>query len=495
MSLLLGYDSDSASENERKESTSTDLSVNLIPSSSINVTKKSLSGQYQETIIDPHQFRKNKRLLQFADSTGNITESKRVKAFQDTKVTKAKIQEYKQRNPKKSKGDPSHFDGEEDAFKGSWPSSQSESPSESETEGDNHSESILKPLNIPVREFQETSKFYGNKLKNSSIFDYPADYEVRFATTIPGQKEYFVPKKLLSSFKAHNSAITSLEFLPNSGHMILSSGNDGMIKLWSTTKPKSLIRDYTAHPKSVKHVTFSSTGEEFISCSYDKTVKIWDTETGKVKYKHNINSNPNMCTFVPNNPSEFMVALDSKRVEHFDWRSGEMVQLYEHHESAVTWVEFLDDGTKFVTASDDRTLKVWDIRINMPIKYIQDHKQQAMPVVKRHPNGKHFVGQSMDNQILTYSSSQNDKFKKNNLKVFSGHKCAGYAIKMGFTPDGKTLFSGDSTGECFFWDWKTCKIINRIKVSKEVISCVDVHPLETSMMTMAGYDGHIYIYN
>lgn len=489
MSLVGDY-SCSESDGETPVKKDQTNSMIVLDSESSNTTK-TVAGTYQNKIIDATQFTRNKRLYENGDSSGN-DEMKRMKMFNETKATKAKSKEFYKNQTKKSKGDILNIDVDENSYKGSWASSDSSSAEEDKEI--NETQDSEPQAQIPS-EAEETSRFYGNKSKNYNLLDTPADYQVRFAMTIPGQKEYFVPKKLLSSYKAHKSAITSLKFFPNTGHTLLSSGNDGMIKLWSVTNPKKLLRDYNGHQRPVKHTEFSPDGDNIISCSYDKTVKVWDTETGKVLRRTTVQTNPNMCCFVPNNPNEYMVALDGKRVEHYDLRTGDSVQTYEHHESSVTWIEFLNDGKQFITASDDRSLKIWDMKINMPIKYIQDPKQQAIPVVKKHPNGKWFAGQSMDNQVLVYSTDSGQKFKKNNNKVFTGHKCAAYAIKMGFTPDGKTLFSGDCTGYCYFWDWQTTQVVSRIKVSNEVISNVDVHPLENSLYSMAGYDGNIYLYS
>ena len=57
---------------------------------------------------------------------------------------------------------------------------------------------------------------------------------------------------------------------------------------------------------------------------------------------------------------------------------------------------------------------------------------------------KYFAAQSLDNQILVYST---DNFRQARNKRFAGHSVAGYACQVGFSPDGKWISSGDGEGK------------------------------------------------
>ena len=92
----------------------------------------------------------------------------------------------------------------------------------------------------------------------------------------------------------------------------------------------------------------------------------------------------------------------------------------------------------------------------------------SMPAVGMHPSQKWLAMQSMDNQILIYSSPE---LKQNRKKRFAGHNAAGYACEVAFSPDGKFVSSGDGHGDLVFWDFKTCRLLKRIKAhTKAVIS-------------------------
>lgn len=36
------------------------------------------------------------------------------------------------------------------------------------------------------------------------------------------------------------------------------------------------------HDKAVRDICFSNDGTEFLSAAYDRYIKLWDTETGKI---------------------------------------------------------------------------------------------------------------------------------------------------------------------------------------------------------------------
>lgn len=89
---------------------------------------------------------------------------------------------------------------------------------------------------------------------------------------------------------------------------------------------------------------------------------------------------------------------------------------------------------------------------------------------------KYFAAQSLDNQILIYST---DNFRQNRKKRFAGHSVAGYACQVGFSPDGKWISSGDGEGNVVFWDWKTGRIKSRLKAHSKVVIAHEWLPHES----------------
>ena len=54
------------------------------------------------------------------------------------------------------------------------------------------------------------------------------------------------------------------------------------IKLWEVYGKHQAVRTYAGHKMPVREVQFNNDGTEFLSASFDRYIKLWDTETGQV---------------------------------------------------------------------------------------------------------------------------------------------------------------------------------------------------------------------
>ena len=292
-------------------------------------------------------------------------------------------------------------------------------------------------------------------------------------------------------FLDHTKSITQTRFFPDSGHLLLSASADSKIALWDVYHQRELLRTYSGHTKSVNDIDFNPSGTQFVSASYDRYMKLWDTETGKVVNKFTTGKTPHVIRFNPSpeHAHEFLAGMSDKKIVQWDTRTREMVQEYDHHLNAINTIVFVDDNRRFMTTSDDKSLRAWDYNIPVPIKYIAEPYMYPMTRATLHPSGKYVAYQSSDNQILVYGAT--DKFRQNRKKSYRGHNNAGTAIDVSISPDGQFLASGDSAGYVCFWDWKTCKMYHKLQAGTEAITCVEWHPQETSKVAAAGNDGII----
>eukprot|EP00899_Mesostigma_viride_P009271 jgi/Mesvir1/18345/Mv14244-RA.1 len=337
------------------------------------------------------------------------------------------------------------------------------------------------------KEHVDRSTFHGGKLK-----DYQGRSWMAPPRDVKKMNEHtFLPKALVHTWSGHTKGVNAIRFFPKTGHLLLSASMDTKVKIWDVHGTGKCMRDYMGHTESVRDICFSNDGSRFLSASYDRKIKLWDTEMGKVINTFSNRKVPYVVKFHPDDDKQnvILAGCSDKKIVQWDTNTGEITQEYDQHLGAVNTITFVDENRRFVTSSDDKSLRVWEFGIPVVIKYISEPTMHSMPAIAVHPNANWMACQSLDNTIVVYSTK--DRFRLNHKKKFMGHLNAGYAIQVNFSPDGRFVMSGDADGRCFFWDWKTCKNFKTLKCHDGVCFGVEWHPLEQSKVATCGWDGLI----
>ncbi|GAA5887879.1 hypothetical protein JCM3774_002994, partial [Rhodotorula dairenensis] len=226
----------------------------------------------------------------------------------------------------------------------------------------------------------------------------------------PGTQECFVPKKCIHTWSGHTKGVSRIQLFPKSGHLVLSGSLDTRIKLWDVYHEGKCLRTFMGHSKAVHDIDFDNTGAQFLSAAFDRQMKLWDTETGQCKQAFSNGKIPYCIRFHPEQPTTFLAGMSDKKITQYDTRSGEITQEYDQHLGPVNTITFVDENRRFITTSDDKTMRVWDFDIPVPIKLIADPSMHSMPAVGLHPNQKWLAATSLDNQVVIFGA---DTFKQN----------------------------------------------------------------------------------
>ncbi|XP_073432117.1 pre-mRNA-processing factor 17 [Dendrobates tinctorius] len=327
-----------------------------------------------------------------------------------------------------------------------------------------------------------------------SYLHIPQDVDVNLRSTELPDKCY-LPKKQIHVWSGHTKGVSAVRLFPLSGHLLLSCSMDCKIKLWEVYNERRCLRTFIGHSKAVRDVCFNNAGTQFLSAAYDRYLKLWDSETGQCISRFTNRKVPYCVKFNPDSDKQnlFVAGMSDKKIVQWDIRSGEIVQEYDRHLGAVNTITFVDENRRFVSTSDDKSLRVWEWDIPVDFKYIAEPSMHSMPAVTLSPNGKWLACQSMDNQILIFGAQ--NRFRLNKKKIFKGHMVAGYACQVDFSPDMSYVVSGDADGKLNIWDWKTTKLYSRLKAHDKVCIGAVWHPHETSKVITCGWDGLIKLWD
>ena len=308
----------------------------------------------------------------------------------------------------------------------------------------------------------------------------------------------YIPKKLKYTYDGHNKLVQRIQFFPKYGHLLLSCSQDRKIKIWDVFNHKKCIQTYLGHSMGVRDISFSFDGTQFLSTSFDKSIKLWDTETGKVKRTYELKKIP-LCiqyNIGIGHTDEFIVGTNYKKIFNFDVRDNRInkpSEVYDEHFGSINSLTFIENGDRFISTSDDKKIFVWDCGIPNAIKHVADPLMHAISAASLHPDNNHYLGQSLDNKIVTYEIRPH--FRRIKKRTFEGHVNAGNTCGIDCSCDGRFVCSGDSDGKIWFWDFKTTRNYTTINAHKGVVSDIKWNPIHPCLVASCSWDGTIKLWD
>ncbi|TCD70926.1 protein with putative role during mitosis [Steccherinum ochraceum] len=194
------------------------------------------------------------------------------------------------------------------------------------------------------------------------------------------------------TFPGHEHTVSSVRFLPGDQH-IVSASRDRTIRVFDIATTH-LVRTISGHSDWVRCVTPSDDGKLIASCSNDQTTRISDPLTGELKvelrgHEHTIE----VVVFAPvtaytairelggipntdrsKRPGQY-VATGSrdKTIKIWDSQSGQMLRTLAGHDNWVRAIVFHPTGKFLLSASDDYTIRVWELATGRCVKVVQAH--------------------------------------------------------------------------------------------------------------------------
>lgn len=173
-------------------------------------------------------------------------------------------------------------------------------------------------------------------------------------------------KTVRHTFSLPDEPIVAVAVSPD-GRRLAATTWEGQLYIWDLASKDLLYkRDAGGNPAADVHIAeaiaFSPDGKLLVTGSWDSTLRLWEFETGSLL--HELKDNPAAIHAVAFSPDgKTLAAGDGKGFVHFwDTATGEWASSFMAHTLIRCFgVAFSRDGTKLVTASWDRTAKLWDV--------------------------------------------------------------------------------------------------------------------------------------
>jgi serine/threonine protein kinase len=265
----------------------------------------------------------------------------------------------------------------------------------------------------------------------------------------------------IRTLKGHLDKVYTVAISPDA-QTLVSGSQDNTVKVWKFNTGKEL-HTLKGHTALVNSVAISPDGQAIASGSYDKTIKIWNLKTGEelrtlrghtsevLSVAFSLSSpksfypqrNPKFPVSFKN-PGDLVVSASAdKTIKVWNLKTGKEIRTFKGHVADVNAVAISPDGQMLVSASDDRTIKLWNLNTGKEIRTFKGHVADVNAVAFS-PEGNNIATGSDDKTVKIWNLRTGEE-----LQTFKGH--SGEVFAVAFTPDGKRLLSASADKTIKIW--------------------------------------------
>jgi WD40 repeat protein len=209
----------------------------------------------------------------------------------------------------------------------------------------------------------------------------------------------------VQSFRGHSAGIVACTLSPN-GLQAASAGQDGTLRLWNTGNGRE-VRRFTGDAGAAMCVAFLTDGRRILSGHKENGGKhaicLWDAETGE-------------------------------RQRRFDGHSG-----------PVHAVVAVPDGRSFVSASEDGTVKRWELESGTELQNLSH--RSAVHSVAVSSDGRRMLSSEWGNAPIVLHLWELSSGRE--MHRFLGH--TGHVLDVVFSSDNRFALSSDTAGFAILW--------------------------------------------
>jgi len=297
---------------------------------------------------------------------------------------------------------------------------------------------------------QEKKRFLWGKSKKSSNADLSEDQDKKaMGGRQFGAAGVVLPSSIKCKVMAHPSQVICVRYDAAGGDVVATASEDSTVKIWHTGNGQ-LLKTLRGSSGQVM-LGLDMSGDIAAGCGSDKTCRIWNVRTQRLVHQIVGHSQKVNCVRMLHGNKSIITASADRSMKVWDIsRSTYRQTVTLRHSSTSNSLDTSYDGVSAVSGHLDGGVRFWDVRSG----------DRTGDVTELHGGGVTSVNFNPSNngEILTCGRDSSLKLvdvRKNGQEMQTFYHSEfrvdlSYA-KAAISPDGKYAAAGSSTGDVFIW--------------------------------------------
>ena len=272
--------------------------------------------------------------------------------------------------------------------------------------------------------------------------------------------------------------------ISSDGLFIATGSNDRTIRIWETKSGKCIKVFY--HQDSVLEVVISSNNELVISGGADNAIKIWEVKSGK--YIETLRGHKQLVLGIAvfKNSNQIVSSSYDGTLRVWNIESGKCIKIIEGDSEIFLTITISSDGRRIFSGDDDSRIKIWDIESGKCLKVLDGHSNMVRTVALS-SDDKLLVSGSFDKTIRIWNAESGRC-----LKVIEGH--LDVVRRVAISKDNKIIVSSSDDKTVRVWSSESGRCLGVLKGHSEAVLGVAISPIE-NLVVSGSDDRTVRIWN
>ncbi len=175
----------------------------------------------------------------------------------------------------------------------------------------------------------------------------------------------------------------------------------------------------------------------------------------------------NAAVFLPDG-ERFLSASNDGTLILWERESGDIIRRFEGHEDSVYDVALSPDGTRAVSCDNAGKLIIWDIETGEAVRTLEGHTDRVN-AVDWSSDGLHVISASDDGTLILWNVETGEA-----LRTLEGH--TNWVLDVAFDPIGRRAVSGSADTTLILWDMRTGRAVRKFEGHTDFVTAVAFAP-------------------